>query len=143
MPGKVNPVMSEMLIQVTAQVIGNDATLAFSSTCGAFELNTMLPVAAHNLLESLRLLSCGTRVFAEKCISGIEADRQVCEGFVERSLALCTALVPEIGYDRAAAIAKAAYATGRTVREVALEQSGLDPDTVHRLLDSSKQAGER
>src|SRR5512133_769691 len=84
MPGKVNPVMSEMLIQVSAQVIGNDATVAFSATCGAFELNTMMPVAAHNLLESIRILTSGCRVFRERCIQGIEADRAVCEGYIER-----------------------------------------------------------
>jgi fumarate hydratase class II len=141
MPGKVNPVMSEMLIQVSAQVIGNDATIAFSATCGAFELNTMLPVAAHNLLESIRILTSGCHVFRERCVEGIDADRAACEGYIERSLAICTALVPEIGYDRAAAIAKEAYRTGRTVRQVALEQSGLDEQTIARLLDPARQAG--
>ena len=142
MPGKVNPVMCEMLIQVSAQVVGNDATIAFGSACGVFELNTMLPVVAYNLLESIRILSSGCRVFREKCVEGIEADEEVCESYIERSLAMCTALVPDIGYDRAADIAKEAHSTGRTVREVARERSGLDEATLARLLDPARQAGE-
>src|SRR5438094_7839335 len=126
MPGKVNPVMSEMVIQVGAQVIGNDAVVTFSGTYGAFELNTMLPVAAYNLLQSITLLTSASRVFARRCIVGLEADRQKCEGNIEKSLAMCTSLAPEIGYDKAAQIAKIAYETGRTVREVALEISGLE-----------------
>ncbi len=141
MPGKVNPVMSEMLIQVSAQVIGNDATVAFAATCGAFELNTMLPVSAHNLLESIRILSSGCRCFRERCVDGIEADSKVCEANIERSLAMCTALVPAIGYDRAALIAKEAHKTGRTVREVALDRSGLDEAAINTLLDPTRQAG--
>jgi fumarate hydratase, class II len=141
MPGKVNPVMSEMLIQVAAQVVGNDTTIALSGTCGAFELNTMLPVCAHNLLQSIRILASGSRVFTRRCIEGLEADRERCEQYVEQSLAMCTALVPAIGYDRAAAIAKTAHQSGLTVREVALEESGLEPAEIERLLDPVKQAG--
>src|SRR5438552_2029884 len=126
MPGKVNPVMCEMVIQVGAQVIGNDAVVTFSATYGAFELNTMLPVTAYNLLQSIALLTNASRVFVGRCIVGLEADRQKCEGNIEKSLAMCTSLAPEIGYDKAAQIAKIAYETGRTVREVALEISGLD-----------------
>jgi len=135
MPGKVNPVMCEMVIQVAAQVIGNDATITFSGTYGAFELNTMLPVTAYNLLQSISLLSNASRVFARRCVSGLEADRQKCESNVEQSLAMCTSLAPEIGYDQAARIAKIASETGRTVREVALEISGLDRAKLDELLN--------
>src|SRR5206468_5117381 len=126
MPGKVNPVMCEMVIQVGAQVIGNDAAVTFSGTYGAFELNTMLPVTAYNLLQSIDLLTSASRVFARRCIAGLEADVEKCESNIEKSLAMCTSLAPVIGYDKAAKIAKVAYETGRTVREVALEQSGLE-----------------
>jgi fumarate hydratase class II len=139
MPGKVNPVMCEMVIQVGAQVIGNDAAVTFAGTFGNFELNTMLPVAAHNLLQSIDLLTNASRVFARRCIAGLEADAQKCEGNIEQSLAMCTALAPEIGYDKAAKIAKVAYETGRTVREVALETSGLDKKKLDELLDAKSQ----
>ena len=139
MPGKVNPVMCEMLIQVGGQVIGNDAVVTFAGTFGNFELNTMLPVTAYNLLQSIELLSNGSRVFARRCVAGLKADQQKCESNIERSLAMCTVLVPEIGYDKAAEIAKIAYETGRTVREVAIEVSGLDRAKLDRLLDPRSQ----
>jgi fumarate hydratase, class II len=139
MPGKVNPVMGEMVIQVGAQVIGNDAVVSFCGTFGAFELNTMLPVTAYNLLQAVDLLTHATRVFTNRCILGIAADRQKCEANVEQSLAMCTALAPVIGYDKAARIAKTAYETGRTVREVAMESSGLDKSTLDKLLDPRAQ----
>lgn len=139
MPGKVNPVMCEMLIQVGAQVIGNDATVTFAGTFGNFELNTMLPVTAHNLLQSIELLAAGCRLFARRCISGLEADVEKCESNIEQSLAMCTALAPEIGYDKAAKIAKVAYESGRTVREVAREMSGLDEAKLNHLLDPRNQ----
>jgi fumarate hydratase class II len=139
MPGKVNPVMGEMVIQVGAQVIGNDAVVSFCGTFGAFELNTMLPVTAYNLLQAVDLLTHATRVFTNRCILGIAADRQKCEANVEQSLAMCTALAPVIGYDKAARIAKTAYETGRTVREVAMETSGLDKSTLDKLLDPRAQ----
>jgi fumarate hydratase class II len=142
MPGKVNPVMCEMLIQVCAQVLGNDAVVAFSGTYGAFELNTMLPVTAYNLLQDTELLSKGCRVFAQRCIDGLEAQVDRCEAEVENSLAMCTALAPVLGYDRAAQIAKKAYESGRTVREVALEVSGLEPSKLEELLDPRRQAGQ-
>lgn len=141
MPGKVNPVMCEMVMQVGAQVIGNDATIAFSGTYGAFELNTMLPVTAYNLLQAIELLASACRTFASRCILGLEADVQKCEANVEKSLAMCTALVPLIGYDQAARIAKVAYESRRTIREVALELSGLDKETLERLLDPRTQTG--
>jgi len=139
MPGKVNPVMCEMVIQVGAQVIGNDAAVTFSGTYGAFELNTMLPVTAYNLLQSISLLASASRVFAKRCIAGLEADREKCEGNIEQSLAMCTALAPVIGYDKAAKIAKVAYDTGRTVRQVALETSGIPKSKLDELLDPKSQ----
>ncbi len=139
MPGKVNPVMCEMVIQVGAQVIGNDAVVTFSGTFGAFELNTMMPVAAYNLLQAIDLLTTASRVFARRCVTGLEADVQKCEANIEQSLAMCTSLAPVIGYDQAAKIAKTAYETGRTVREVALESSGLDKAKIAELLDARSQ----
>ncbi len=139
MPGKVNPVMCEMLIQVGAQVIGNDAAITFGGTFGNFELNVMLPVMAHNLLESIELLTSGSRVFARRCINGLEADVAKCEGNIENSLAMCTALAPVIGYDKAAKIAKVAYDSGKTIRQVALETSGLDKAKLDQLLDARSQ----
>jgi fumarate hydratase class II len=139
MPGKVNPVMCEMVIQVGAQVIGNDAAVTFSATFGAFELNTMMPVAAYNLLQAITLLATASQVFARRCITGLEADVQKCESNVEQSLAMCTALAPVIGYDQAAKIAKVAYETGRTVRQVALETSGIEPAKLKELLDPRSQ----
>jgi fumarate hydratase class II len=141
MPGKVNPVMCEMVIQVGAQVIGNDAAITFAGTFGNFELNVMLPVIAHNLLESIEILSTAARVFARRCIVGLEADAAKCEANVERSLAMCTALATLIGYDKAAHIAKVAYETNRNVREVAADLSGLDKATLDRLLDPRTQTG--
>ena len=141
MPGKVNPVMCEMLIQVGAQVIGNDATITFSGTFGNFELNTMLPLIAYNLLQSIELLANGSRVFAERCVAGLDADAVRCEANIERSLAMCTSLATAIGYDAAAKIARLAYETGRNVREVAAEVSGLDQATLDRLLDPATQTG--
>ncbi len=141
MPGKVNPVMCEMMIQVCAQVIGNDAVITFSGTYGAFELNTMLPVNAYNLLQAIELLASGSRVFARRCVTGLEADAKKCESNIEQSLAMCTALAPVIGYDEAAKIAKVAYESGRTVREVASEVSGLDKQRIDELLDPRRQTG--
>ena len=139
MPGKVNPVMCEMLIQVGAQVIGNDAAITFGGAFGNFELNVMLPVIAHNLLQAIELLTTGSRVFARRCIAGLEADVAKCEGNIENSLAMCTALAPVIGYDKAAKIAKIAYESGKTIRQVALETSGLDQARLDQLLDARSQ----
>jgi len=139
MPGKVNPVMCEMLIQIGAQVIGNDAAITFSGTFGNFELNVMLPVMGYNLLQAIELMTTGSRVFAKRCIAGLEADVAKCEGNIENSLAMCTALAPVIGYDKAADIAKQAYKSGRTIRQVALEVSGLDKAKLDQLLDARSQ----
>jgi len=141
MPGKVNPVMCEMLMQVCAQVMGNDGAITIGGALGNFELNVMMPVIAHNLLESIRLLSSAAAVFAERCVEPLEADRERCGRALEQSLALCTPLAPVIGYDKAAEIAKEAYRTGRTVREVAREKACLDPKELDRLLDPRNQVG--
>jgi fumarate hydratase class II len=137
MPGKVNPVMSEMVLQVAAQVIGNDATIAFAGSAlgSTFELNVMMPVMAYNLLQSIDLLSRAARVFADRCVSGIEANRERCESLVEQSLAMCTSLAPIIGYDKAAEIAKQSMTTGKTVREVARAMNVLDEAKLNQALD--------
>lgn len=125
MPGKVNPVIPEAVIQVAAQVMGNDTTITIGAQTAFFELNTMLPVIGYNLLQSIGLLSSAAEIFAEKCICGITANRAVCESNIEKSLAMATFLVPHVGYDRAAAIAKRAFETGKTVREIALAEEKL------------------
>jgi fumarate hydratase class II len=140
MPGKVNPVMCEMVIQVGAQVIGNDAAITFSGASGSIlELNVMMPVIAHNLLQAIELLTRATEIFSRRCVAGLDADAEKCESNIEQSLAMCTALAPVIGYDKAAQIAKRAYETGRTVREVAKELSGLDHGRIDQLLDPKRQ----
>jgi fumarate hydratase, class II len=136
MPGKVNPVMSEMLLMVAAQVIGNDATIAWGGAAGNFELNTMIPVIAHNLLQSITILASGCRLFASRCIEGLEANMDRCASLIEQSLAMATALSSRIGYDAAAAIAREALATGRTVRELCVEKALLPPDELERVLDA-------
>jgi fumarate hydratase class II len=135
MPGKVNPVIPEAVLQVAAQVIGNDATITLGGQAGNFELNVMMPVIAYNLLQSIGLLSEVSQVFAERCVAGISANRAACAAFIERSLALATGLVPRIGYDRAAAVAKEAYDSGRTIREVLTAEAILPKEEIDRLLD--------
>ena len=137
MPGKVNPVMSEMALMVAAQVVGNDATIAFagSGLGSTFELNVMMPVMAYNLLQSIELLSRAARVFADRCAAGIEANRERCEGLVEQSLAMCTSLAPIVGYDKAADIAKESMKSGKTVRQVAAERKVLGDAELNKALD--------
>lgn len=137
MPGKVNPVIAEALCMVAAQVIGNDATIAIAGQSGNFELNVMQPVAAYNLLQSINLLAGAIDNFTTKCIDGIEATERGPE-LVERGLALCTALVPEVGYDIAAAISHDAFESGETVREVARQKTKLTDADLERLLDPFK-----
>jgi len=132
MPGKVNPVIAEALLQVCMRVVGNDATVTAGGASGVFELNVAIPVMADALLESLNLLTNGVTVFVDRCLTGIEPDRERCAELLEKSLMLCTALAPHIGYDKAALIAKKAHETRRTVREVAAEMGIPDLD---RLLD--------
>jgi len=141
MPGKVNPVIAESLIQVCAQVIGNDAAITVGGLMGNFELNVMMPLMAHNLLQSISLLANASANFADKCVSGIQANRERCEEMIEKSLAMVTSLSPRIGYDAAAQIAKEAYQTGRTVREIALEKKVLPPDELEKLLDPRTMTG--
>ena len=135
MPGKVNPVIPEAILQVAAQVIGNDAAITLSGQAGNFELNVMLPVIAHNLLQSIQLLDKGIKVFAEKCISGITANLDKCISNLEQSLAMATAFVPAIGYDKAAALAKEAHEAGKTVRELAQQKNLMPGETSERMLD--------
>ena len=135
MPGKVNPVIPEVVIQVAAQVIGNDAVITFSGQTGNFELNVTLPVIAYNLLQSIHLLDRAATAFEAKCVKGISANMEKCTSNLEQSLALATAFVPAIGYDRAAALAKEAYETGKTVRETALKSQILPVKEVNRILD--------
>ena len=135
MPGKVNPVMCESLAMVCAQVIGNDSCVTWAGANGNFELNVMMPVMAHNLLESIRLLGNACDAFQEKCVRGIEANEERCRELVELSMAMVTSLAPKIGYDRAAEIAKESAKTGRTVREICLEKMVLPADELERALD--------
>ncbi|QQS49026.1 MAG: class II fumarate hydratase [Acidobacteriota bacterium] len=141
MPGKVNPVICEAVMMVAAQVIGCDATIAVCGMSGNFELNAMMPVMAWNLLHSIELVSSACRVFADKSISGITADEERCRETVERNLALATALAPLIGYDRAAEIAKEAYASNRDIREIARERGVLSDEELDAALDPVKMTG--
>jgi fumarate hydratase class II len=141
MPGKVNPVMSEMLLMICAQVIGNDATVGWGGAAGNFELNVMIPVIAYNLLHSVGILANGCRLFASRCVEGIEPNEKRCNELIEQSLAMVTALNPRIGYDAAAAIAKESVKTGKTVRELCLEKKVLPPDELERLLDARSMTG--
>ena len=141
MPGKVNPVMSEMLLMICAQIIGHDATVAWGGAAGNFELNVMTPIMAYDFLQSVHILANGCRLFAARCIEGLEPNVDRCNELVEQSLAMVTALAPRIGYDAAAAIAKESVATGKTVRALCLEKSILPPDELARLLDPRAMTG--
>jgi fumarate hydratase class II len=134
MPGKVNPVITEVVMQVGAQVIGNDAAITIGGLQGQFELNVRVPLIARNLLQSIHLLTTTSTLFAEKCVEGIEANLAGCARSAESTLAVATALNPFIGYDRGAAIVKDAVASGRTLREVAREH-GVDEYTLDTALD--------
>ena len=136
MPGKVNPVIAESVCQVAAQVIGNDASITIAGQSGNFEINVMMPVAAYNLLQSIELLAASSRNFSDQCVSGLTATEKGPE-MVEKGLAIVTALVPQIGYDAAAAISKEAQATGRTIREVALQRTDLSAEGLDKILDPS------
>jgi fumarate hydratase class II len=139
MPGKVNPVLPEVVLQVSAQVIGNDTAITVGGLQGQFELNVRIPLIARNLLQSIHLLSTASTLFAEKCVEGIEPNLEGCERSAESTLAVVTALNPYIGYDRAADIVKEASASGRTLREVAREH-GVDEETLDKALDLRKIA---
>jgi fumarate hydratase, class II len=134
MPGKVNPVMAEVLTQVSAQVIGNDAAITVGGLSGAFELNVYVPLMARNLLQSITYLAAACRAFASRCVDGITANGERARALAESTLVLVTALNPVVGYDEAAAISKEAAATGRSLREVALDH-GVAPDVLDKVLD--------
>jgi fumarate hydratase class II len=138
MPGKVNPVIPEMMMQVSAQVIGNDHTITFSSSHGNFELNTMLPVMAHSLLESIELLTSGTTVFDQKLISELEANTEKLEENIQKNSILVTALVPVLGYDKSAEIAKEAISQNKTIKEVVVEKELLSSNEIDELLNIEK-----
>jgi len=142
MPGKVNPVIAESVLMVCAQVVGYDATIAWSGAAGNFELNVMMPVMAYDLLESVVLLAAASRNFAGRLVDTLAADSGRAGAFVEQSLAMGTALVPEIGYEKAAALVKEAYQAGKTVREVAREKSGIPEERLNEALDPTRQSGQ-
>jgi len=135
MPGKVNPVMAEMLTMVCFQVIGNDAAVAMAAQAGQLELNVMMPILAHALLQSLDILAHAIAVFTSRCVAGMQADVERCRRYAEETIALVTALSPRIGYDRAAALAKEVWSSGRSVRDVVTDQGILTPADVSELLD--------
>src|SRR5947209_17307560 len=139
MPGKVNPVMPEVVTQVAAQVIGNDAAIAIGGMQGHFELNVFVPLLARNVLDSVKLLASACRLFAEKCVDGIEANRENCQRYAELTLSAATALNPYIGYDRATEIVQEAAATGRSLREIAREK-GVEASVLDEALDYRKMA---
>ena len=136
MPGKVNPVMCESMMQVCARVIGNDQTITLSGTTGGqFQLNIMMPVMGHTVLESISMLAGASRAFVDLCLEAMEPNREACEAAVEKSLSMVTSLNPLIGYDRASALAKEAFRTGKTIRELCEEQSILPPEKLREALD--------
>ena len=136
MPGKVNPVMCESLMQACARVIGNDGCITMSGAAGGnFQLNIMMPVMGQTALESVMLLANGTKAFVENCAEGLEANRETCEASVEKSLSMCTSLNPHIGYENAAKLAKEAFKTGKTIRELALELELLEEEILNEALD--------
>jgi fumarate hydratase, class II len=141
MPGKVNPVLSEALLQVCGQVIGNDGAVTFGGLGGTFELNTMMPLIAFNLLQSIQLLAAAVDIFTRRCVAGLEADRERCGEMIERSLALATGLTPRIGYDDAARIARKAYKERKTIRQVVEEEGVIGGEELNRLLDIRSMAG--
>ena len=138
MPGKVNPVIPEMVMQVSAQVIGNDNTITFSSSNGNFELNTMLPVMAHNLLESIELLTTSTDVFEKKLINHLEANTEKLDENIQKNSILVTALVPIIGYDKSAEVAKEAMSQNKTIKEVLIDKNLISIEEIDELLDIEK-----
>jgi fumarate hydratase class II len=138
MPGKVNPVMSEMLMMVSARVVGNDLTIAWAGANGNFELNVMMPVMAHDLLSSIELLANAVEAFRTRCVEGIEANEERARELLERNAIIVTALNPHIGYDNGAKIAKESLATGRSIRELVLEAGLMTADELDAALDLKK-----
>jgi len=138
MPGKVNPVIPEAVNLVAAQVMGNDAAISICGALGQLELNIMMPVIAYDLLQSVDILANGSKVLAEKCVSGITADRQRCLDYADRSLMVVTAVTPQIGYDNAARVAKKAIAENKSIRQVILEEKLLSREKLDQVLDLKK-----
>ncbi len=138
MPGKVNPVICESMLQVCAQIIANDLAITLGAQGGAFELNVMLPLIANNLVQSINLLSNGIVMFNDKLLKNLKVDKEKCEDYIEKSLSMCTILVPVIGYDKTAQIAYEAYETGKTIRELLLDKNILSDMEVKKLLNPSK-----
>ncbi len=141
MPGKVNPVMAEMLNMVCFQVIGNDAAIAYATQASQLELNVMMPMIAYNLLFSIEILSKGISVFTEKCVKGIKADEKKCKSYANATLAMATALNPIIGYASAAEVSKEAYKTGKTVKQIAVKKGILKENNANRILDPYRLTG--
>lgn len=141
MPGKVNPVMAEMVLMVCAEVVGHDATVAWSGAAGTFELNAMTPVIASAVLQSIEILSSASRLFGTRCVTGIEADEERCRALAEGSPSLVTALAETLGYDRAAILARRAVESGRTIRQICREEGVLPEDELDRLLDLRAMTG--
>ena len=137
MPGKVNPTQSEAMTMVCAQVMGNQVTVSVGGSNGHFELNVFKPVIIFNVLQSIRLIADAARSFTDNCVVGITANKARIDKLLHESLMLVTALTPHLGYDQAAAVAKEAFATGRTLREIVLERKLLDPALLDRALDPS------
>ena len=140
MPGKVNPVICESVMQVACQVIGNDTAITIGAMGGIgslFQLNVAMPMMADNLMQTIDLLANVSRAFVDKCIKGLKLNKAIASGFVEKSLMMCTSLAPEIGYDQAAKVAKGAFDSGQTVREYVLKHKLLDRKRLDELLDAS------
>ena len=136
MPGKVNPVMCESMMQVAARVIGNDLTITTSGAIGGqFQLNIMMPVMGHTTLQSIELLASATNAFVEFCIEGMEPNEEACEAAIEQSLSMVTSLNPLIGYDKASALAKEAFKTGKTIRELCIEKKVVTEEQLAEALD--------
>ncbi len=141
MPGKVNPVMAEMLNMVCFQVMGNDTAIAYATQASQLELNVMMPVIAHNLLFSIEILSNGVNSFTKKCISGIKADEKKCSAYAERTIAMATALNPVIGYSSAAELSKEAYRTGKSVKQLTIEKGIMSESDARRILEPNRLTG--
>ena len=137
MPGKVNPVICESALQVCSQVIANDLAITLGAQGGAFELNVMLPLISHNLIQSINILSNAITMFNDKLLKDLKADDKRCEDYIEKSLSMCTILVPVIGYDKTAEIAYEAYDTGKTIRELLLGKNILSDIEIEKLLNAS------
>ncbi len=137
MPGKVNPVLCESMMQVAARVMGNDQTVAVSGTAGGqFQLNIMMPVMGHAMLESIRLLASAARAFVDYCAQDMEANAQACNAAVQQSLSMVTSLNPLLGYEKASALAKEAFQTGKTIRQLCEEAGVLPKATLEKALDA-------